>query len=69
MNKSYKPEECMKALDMATKFNVGMHGGSDIHLNRHVGICPCYAPRCDNIFDLVRFIKAHKIVPLDIRWK
>jgi len=67
MNKSYCIEDCKQSLDFAKNYDCGIVGSSDVHLNRHVGICPCYVPECKDIFDFVSYIKLKQVVPLNIR--
>lgn len=72
VNKRYDRKEVLQMLRLLDTFKarrpelVGV-GGSDIHLVRHVGICPCWAPDCDSVELLGDFIKQGRIMPLNYR--
>ena len=69
MNKSYSAEDCSLAISFAFEHGLGMVGSSDIHLNRHIGICPCHVPSCNSIRDFVSHIKSRQVVPLSIKFR
>lgn len=64
MNKSYTMAECIMALENAHEHDLAVVGGSDIHLNRHVGICPCWIPSIENLDVIAWHIKKGNCVPL-----
>jgi len=64
MNKSYTLSDSRKALDYSGRLCLSPVGGSDIHLNRHVGICPCYLPFAEDMADIHWCIEKGKVTPL-----
>jgi predicted metal-dependent phosphoesterase TrpH len=64
VNKRYKMRECLWLMDYAVEWGLHPVGGSDIHLTRHVGICPCWTPTIDDIDCLGEAIAAGDLIPL-----
>ena len=65
-NKSYSELDCWYAMDMASKYKLGMVSGSDIHLNRHVGLHRTYLRNADCIEDIQAAISHDEVINLGL---